>query len=230
MSNAGSWDFRDAELPYRDQLFKTALRLTRNPEDAEDLLQETFLKAYRHYASFQPGTNLKAWLFKILKNTFINEYRKRRKAPALVDFADIEETLESALSPAHGSVTRTPEDQVIESSLDAEVQQALADLPGAFRVVILLTDIEGHSYKETAAILAIPVGTVMSRLYRGRRLLERALFSFGVRYNYLIRRPRRLRSSDLEVDRFFGAAAAPVGAGQQIGRVVPTCVRGVAPA
>jgi RNA polymerase sigma-70 factor (ECF subfamily) len=222
MDEQGVWNFALGELPYRAQLYKTALRLARSAENAEDLLQETYLKAYRHYETFRAGTNLKAWLFRILKNTFINEYRRRQKTPALVGFTDIEETLESALSTVHGPVTRTPEDEVVDASLDWEVKRALAELPGSFRLVVLLTDIEGHSYKETAAILSIPVGTVMSRLYRGRRLLERALLSFGVRYNYLIRRPRRLRSSDLDVERLFGVAATSDGAGQHIGRVVPT--------
>jgi RNA polymerase sigma-70 factor, ECF subfamily len=212
MDDQGAWNFALGELPYRAQLYKTALRLARSTENAEDLLQETYLKAYRHYETFRAGTNLKAWLFRILKNTFINEYRRHQKTPALVGFTDIEETLESALAPVHGSANRTPEDEVVDASLDWEVKRALAELPRAFRVVILLTDIEGHSYKETAAILSIPVGTVMSRLYRGRRLLERALLSFGVRYNYLVRRPRRLRSSDLDVERIFGVATAPEGA------------------
>ena len=97
MNAQTSWDFKNAELPFRDQLYKTAVRLTRSAEDAEDLLQETYLKAYRHYASFEPGTNLKAWLFKILKNTFINEYRRRKQLPAQVDFAEFEETFESAV-------------------------------------------------------------------------------------------------------------------------------------
>ncbi len=119
-------------------------------------------------------------------------------------------------------MTRTPEDEVVEASLDGEVQRALAALPRAYRVVILLADLEDHAYKEVAAILSIPVGTVMSRLYRGRRLLERALLSFGVRYHYLTRRPRRLRSNDLDLERLFGAAAAPGGAGRAPGRVVST--------
>jgi RNA polymerase sigma-70 factor (ECF subfamily) len=207
MSNAGSWDFRDAELPYRDQLFKTALRLTRNPEDAEDLLQETFLKAYRHYASFQPGTNLKAWLFKILKNTFINEYRRRKQLPAQVDFAEFEETFESAVISTDARATRTPEDELMESTLDSEVRRALVALPHNYTVVVLLADIEGYAYKEIADILAIPVGTVMSRLYRGRRLLEKALLSYGVRYNYLHQRPHRLRSENLDVDTLFKTSA-----------------------
>jgi RNA polymerase sigma-70 factor, ECF subfamily len=222
LSAQGTWDFGHGELPFRAQLRKTALRLARSVDGAEDLLQDTYLKAYRHYGTFRPGTNLKAWLFKILKNTFINDYRRRKKTPALVAFADIEETLESALAPANVAVTRTPEDEVVEASLDAEVQRALVELPHAYRVVVLLADIEGYAYREVAEILSIPVGTVMSRLYRGRRFLERALLSFGVRYNYLLRRPRRLRSSDLDLERFFGEAPARVGDAQDVDRVVPT--------
>ncbi len=207
MSEQGSWNFQNAELPYRDQLFKTALRLTRSAEDAEDLLQETYLKAYRHYASFQPGTNLKAWLFKILKNTFINEYRRRKQLPAQVDFAELEETFESAVLSTDSRAIRTPEDEVMEATLDSEVRGALTALPHNYKVVVLLADIEGYAYKEIADILAIPVGTVMSRLYRGRRLLERALLSYGVRYNYLHQRPHRLRSENLDVDKLFASNA-----------------------
>ena len=204
MESKGTWDFDAGELPFRDQLYKTALRLTRNSEDAEDLLQETFMKAYRHYNSFQPGTNLKAWLFKILKNTFINEYRRRKQVPPQVEFGELEETFESALLPQQNRGLKTPEDEIMEASLDSEVKRAIATLPHNYKVVVLLADIEGYAYKEIAGILAIPVGTVMSRLYRGRRLLEKALLSFGVRYNYLRHRPHRLRSEDLDMDRYFG--------------------------
>ncbi len=212
MSDLSSWNFENSELPFRDQLYKTALRLTRSSEDAEDLLQETYLKAYRHYASFQPGTNLKAWLFKILKNTFINEYRRRKQLPAQVDFAELEETFESALANTDATATRTPEDELLEHSLDAEVRTSLVALPHNYKVVVLLADIEGYAYKEIADILAIPVGTVMSRLYRGRRLLEKALLSYGVRYNYLHHRPHRLRSDNLDVEDIFSSspmAASP---------------------
>jgi len=222
VSEQGSWDFDLGELPFEAQLRRTALRLTRNADGAEDLLQETYLRAYRHYGTFRPGTNLRAWLFRILKNTFINDYRRRQTTPALVGFGQIEETLESALAPVHGSVARTPEDEAVEASLDGEVERALAALPRAYKLVILLADLEGHTYKEVAAILSIPLGTVMSRLYRGRRLLERALLSFGVRYNYLIRRPRRLRSGDLDLERYFGSGAEPGGAGSGPGRVIYT--------
>ncbi len=212
MSDQSSWNFENSELPFREQLYKTALRLTRSSEDAEDLLQETYLKAYRHYASFQPGTNLKAWLFKILKNTFINEYRRRKQLPAQVDFAELEETFESALANTDATATRTPEEELLEHSLDAEVRTSLVALPHNYKVVVLLADIEGYAYKEIADILAIPVGTVMSRLYRGRRLLEKALLSYGVRYNYLHHRPHRLRSENLDVEEMFGqsrTAAVP---------------------
>jgi RNA polymerase sigma-70 factor (ECF subfamily) len=204
MSDQGSWNFENADLPFRDQLYKTALRLTRGSEDAEDLLQETYLKAYRHYASFQPGTNLKAWLFKILKNTFINEYRRRKQLPLQVDFGELEETFESAFSNADAVAARNPEEELLEVSLDAEVRTSLVALPHNYKVVVLLADIEGYAYKEIADILAIPVGTVMSRLYRGRRLLEKALLSYGVRYNYLHHRPHRLRSQNLDVEKMFG--------------------------
>lgn len=203
MSDSRNWDFETGELPYRDQLFKTGLRLTRNPEDAEDLLQETYLKAFRHYASFQPGTNLKAWLFKILKNTFINDYRRRKQAPPQVDFAEFEETFESALAGKDSLLAKTPEEELLETTLDGEVRRSLTSLPHNYKVVVLLADIEGYAYKEIADILAIPVGTVMSRLYRGRRLLEKALLSFGVRYNYLHHRPNRLRSENINIDRYF---------------------------
>jgi RNA polymerase sigma-70 factor (ECF subfamily) len=208
MNGQTSWDFKNAELPFRDQLYKTAVRLTRSAEDAEDLLQETYLKAYRHYASFEPGTNLKAWLFKILKNTFINEYRRRKQLPAQVDFAELEETFESAVINTNAAATRSPEEELLETSLDAEVRTSLTALPHNYKVVVLLADIEGYAYKEIADILAIPVGTVMSRLYRGRRLLEKALLSFGVRYNYLHHRPHRLRSENLDVENLFREGAA----------------------
>jgi RNA polymerase sigma-70 factor (ECF subfamily) len=222
VSELTDWDIDSGELPYKAQLHRTALRLTRSWESAEDLLQDTYLKAFRHYGSFRRGTNLKAWLFKILKNTFINDYRRRQRTPTLVAFAHIETTQKSAVASLAGSVTRTPEDEVVEAVLDGEVRQALAELPHAYKVVVLLADLEGHAYREIAAILEIPVGTVMSRLYRGRRLLERALLSFGVRYHYLLHRPRRLRSADLDLERFFGAAAAPAETGPAGDRVVPT--------
>lgn len=199
MEQTGIWNF-EADLPYREQLYKTALRLARNADDAEDLLQETYMKAFRHYDSFQPGTNLKAWLFKILKNTFINEYRRRKLIPTQVEFGELEETFESAVLSNAGSGVPTPEQELVDASLDGEVRRAVTSLPHNYKVVVLLADLEGYSYKEIADILAIPVGTVMSRLYRGRRLLEKALLAYGVRYNYIHSRPQRLRSENLDVE------------------------------
>lgn len=191
--SANLWaDF--SELPFREQLLKTALRLTRNREDAEDLVQETYLKAFRHWGSFQPGTNLKAWLFKIMKNTFINLYRRQKAVPPQADFAELEETMEGQIL---SEPEKSPEDELLERSWDHEVLAAIKNLPHSYKVVVLLSDIEGYSYKEIAEILAIPLGTVMSRLYRGRRALEKTLLAFGQRHNYLRHTPRRLRSNDL---------------------------------
>ena len=212
MNEQRTWNFHAGELPYRDQLYKTALRLARSAEDAEDLLQETYMKAYRHYDSFQPGTNLKAWLFKILKNTFINEYRRRKLVPPQVDFAELEGTFETLVTSGPNGQPRTPEENVLEFSLDGEVRRALLALPHNYKVVVLLADLEGYAYKEIADILAIPVGTVMSRLYRGRRMLEKALLSFGLRYNYLRRRPNRVRSEDLDLERLFDATGSRTAA------------------
>ena len=170
------WDFDAGSLPYRDQLFKSALRMTRSREDAEDLVQETYLKAYKYYGRFAEGTNFKAWLFKIMKNTFINSYRKAKLQPPKVDFAEVQEGLrgDPGGEPA-GPGRRTRSRASWSSEIDHEVRQALARLPHDYKMVVLLADLEGFSYKEIADILVVPVGTVMSRLYRGRRMLERAL-------------------------------------------------------
>ncbi len=178
-------EFEGMAMPYLDALYNTAYRLARNAEDAEDLVQETFLKAYRSFDQFTPGTNLKAWLFKILKNTFINEYRRRQAAPPASDFAEIEDAFESQIRPAAGSVQKNPEEEALAQSFDQEVQRALEALPHDYRIAVLLADIEGFSYKEIAEILEIPLGTVMSRLYRGRKLLEETMLRYARRRGYL---------------------------------------------
>ncbi len=202
--SANLWSEASA-LPFREQLLKTALRLTRNREDAEDLVQETHLKAFRHWHRFQPGTNLKAWLFKIMKNTFINLYRRQKAVPPQADFADLEENMENHIL---AEPEKSPEDELMERCWDHEVLAAIKKLPHNYKVVVLLSDIEGYSYKEIAEILAIPLGTVMSRLYRGRRALEKTLLAYGRSRNYLHRAPRRLRSADL-------AATGTPAAGEQ---------------
>ena len=202
------WDFTTGRLPYRDQLYKSALRMTRSVEDAEDLIQETYLKAYKYYARFTEGTNFKAWLFKIMKNTFINSYRKKKLQPPKVDFDEVQEGLEETLmDKAHASLS-DPETWIIAVEMDAEVRDALLDLPHDYKMVVLLADLEGFAYKEIAEILAVPVGTVMSRLYRGRRMLERALLSFGTRYNYVNTPPEKLRDTNIDVGEFFHPQAA----------------------
>ncbi len=178
-----AWDLRSGELPYADALFGTALRLTRNRQDAEDLLQETYLRAFAHYDGFREGTNLKAWLFRILKNGFINRYRQRKAGPREVDLERGGTTFESALEEAVPPAA-TPEDELLGRSLDGDVARALASLPEDFRLVVELVDLQDFSYREVADILETPLGTVMSRLYRGRRLLEETLLAYGKRRGY----------------------------------------------
>lgn len=183
-SAPGAWDFRTGELPFADALYGAALRLCRNRQDAEDLLQETYLKAFANYGRFTEGTNLKAWLFRILKNAFINGYRHRKLAPTEVDLAAEANGLDEAVGRS-GPDTPTPEEALVARSMDRQVAVALTSLPEDFRLVVDLADLQDLSYKEIADVLEIPIGTVMSRLYRGRRLLEGELLQYGRRRNYL---------------------------------------------
>jgi RNA polymerase sigma-70 factor, ECF subfamily len=165
---------KDEAISYIDSLYRTALRMTGNPADAEDLVQETYLRAFRSISQFKPGTNLRAWLFKIQTNSFINDYRKRSRRPRSTSLDDVEEyylyshLVESGIQPAQ-SVT---EDDILAQIDDADVFQALDELPENFRQVVLLADVEGFAYREIADIMEIPVGTVMSRLHRARRRLR----------------------------------------------------------
>ena len=190
------WNFEAEAMPFIDSLYNTAYRMTRNAQDAEDLVQEAYLKAYKYYDKFQEGTNFKAWLFKILKNTFINSYRKKQQQPAQSDFADIEETFESRLDDEVLRRNLTPEESLLEHVLDEDVQRALDELPEDYRMVVVLADLEGFAYKEIADILDVPVGTVMSRLYRGRRLLEKVMLSYARDHGYLgaEEEPSKMRS------------------------------------
>jgi len=202
--------FESAAMPYLDALYNTAYRMARNAEDAEDLVQETYLKAYRSFDQFTPGTNLKAWLFKILKNTFINEYRKRQSKPAASDFSEIEGSFESQVRSDPAAQIKNPEEEILDTSFDEGVQDALDRLPPDYRMAVLLADLEGFSYKEIAEILEIPVGTVMSRLYRGRKLLEEALLVYARDHGYLrgdaAPVKRRSRQDDTSTDGRAGAA------------------------
>ena len=192
-------------LPMMPNLYSAALRMTRNPADAEDLLQETYLRAFRGFSGFTEGTNLKAWMYRILTNTYINTYRKKKIQPLHLEFDELQEGFESSLID-HGHVSDTsPESVFLTDELDAEVREALVALAHDYKMAVLLVDITGFSYQETADILGVPVGTVMSRLYRGRKKLERALLSFGRRYNYLDQAPKRLRDQDIDTRAIFGS-------------------------
>ncbi|MGH9156968.1 MAG: sigma-70 family RNA polymerase sigma factor [Acidimicrobiales bacterium] len=172
--------FADQAMEHMGSLYSAALRMTRNPSDAEDLVQETYLKAYRSFATFEQGTNLKAWLYRILTNTFINTYRAKKRRPEETEVDDVEELyLYRRLGGLEAATAgRSAEEEVLDRITDDEVKQALESLPEQFRMAVLLADVEGFSYKEIAAILDVPIGTVMSRLHRGRRGLQKRLFEF----------------------------------------------------
>jgi RNA polymerase sigma-70 factor (ECF subfamily) len=167
--------FERQVLPLLPNLYSAALRMTRNPADAEDLVQETYLRAYRGFSGFEEGTNLRAWMYRILTNTFINSYRKKQREPVTVQEDDLDEWYLYDKLGENG-VEPSAEAEVIRSMPDEDVQRALEALPEGFRLAVLLADVEGFSYKEIAEILGIPIGTVMSRLHRGRRALEKALW------------------------------------------------------
>lgn len=173
--------FSDQAMEYMPALYTAALRMTRNPADAQDLVQETYLRAYRAFGTFQEGTNLRAWLYRILTNTFINSYRAKKRRPEQSDIDDVEDLY---LYKRVGSLTsqgvgRSAEDELFDHLTDSQVKDAIEALPEQFRMAVLLSDVEGFSYKEIAEILDIPIGTVMSRLHRGRRALQKALVEYG---------------------------------------------------
>jgi len=166
---------RDA-MQFASQLYSAALRMTRNPADAEDVVQETFLKAFRAYDSFQEGTNLKAWLYRILTNTYINRYRKTQRRPSEVELGELQDLyLYKRLGEASGASV-SAEQAVLESFVDSDIKDALESLPEHFRLPVLLADVDGFAYKEIAEILDVPIGTVMSRLHRGRKALQQKLW------------------------------------------------------
>lgn len=174
---------RDA-LPYLDQLYGAAMRMTKNPADAEDLVQETFAKAFGSFAQYQPGTNLKAWLYQILNNTFRSLYRKQQRQPQQTDAAEVEDwQLHKAASHTADGL-RSAEDEALDNIPDRQIRDALASLPEDRRMAVYLADIEGFSYKEIAEILDIPLGTVMSRLHRGRRQLREMLREYAHIYGF----------------------------------------------
>lgn len=180
-------NFEQDAMQYTRQLYSAAMRMTRNPADAEDLVQETFLKAYRAYHTFQEGTNLKAWLYRILTNTYINKYRKESRRPSEVDLGTVEDMyLYRRLgSEESAEAARTTEDRVLDGLVESDIKEAVEELPESFRMPVLLADLEGFSYKEIAEILDIPIGTVMSRLHRGRKAMQKRLWEYAKRRGLL---------------------------------------------
>ena len=177
--------FEEQALPFMDQLYAAAMRMTRNPADAADLVQETFVKSFASWATFTQGTNLKAWLYRILTNTYINTYRKKQREPYQGTIDELEDwQLGSAESLTQGRITRSAEAEAIDHLPDSDVKEALNSIPEDFRLAVYLADVEGFSYQEIADIMKTPVGTVMSRLHRGRRLLRERLADYAAERGY----------------------------------------------
>jgi len=179
--------FEEGVLAQLDSLYRTALRMTSNPQEAEDLVQETMLKAFRFAHTFQPGTNLRAWLFRILNTSAINRYRKQATHPVTTSLPEGEDFyLYNRIRDLSGQeLTSAAEDEVLSHYLDEDVYKALNDLPPNFRMAVMLADIEGMSYKEIAEALQIPIGTVMSRISRARRQLQQSLWKYAKEHGYI---------------------------------------------
>lgn len=172
--------FQEDALPLLDSLYGGALRMTRNPADAEDLIQETMLRAYRSFDRFEPGTNLKAWLFRIMTNAYINTYRKKQREPQKVSQDEVEDfDLYQELKNHDPQFSATPETIVLDGLVDSDITDAIDDLPEQFRLAVVLSDVEGFSYAEMAEIMDVPMGTVMSRLHRGRKALQKRLWDLA---------------------------------------------------
>jgi RNA polymerase sigma-70 factor (ECF subfamily) len=172
--------FEAEALQYIDRLYAAAMRVTRNPTDAEDLVQETYAKAFASFHQFKPGTNLKAWLHRILTNTFINDYRKRERSPKQTNADDVDDWQIMRAAEHESTGLKSAEHEVLDHLPDSRIKEALAELRDDYRMVVYYSDVEGYSYKEIAEIMGTPIGTVMSRLHRGRAQLRQALTHRGI--------------------------------------------------
>ncbi len=188
-ANARSERFERDSMPLMDKLYGAALRMTRNPTDAEDLVQETYVKAFAAFDSFVDGTNMKAWLFRILTNTYINIYRKKQRQPYQTGTDDLTDWQIHEAASHTSTGLRSAEVEALDHLVDAEVRDALAAVPEEFRLAVYLADVEGFSYNEIAEIMDTPVGTVMSRLHRGRRLLRDQLTEYATARGFISAAP-----------------------------------------
>lgn len=175
-------DFDEEIIPHMDALYNFALRLTSDPNDAEDLVQDTIVKAYRFFSSYEKGTNAKAWMFRILKNSFINNYRKKSKKPSQVDYDEVSSYYETIR--AERTETSDLENLMFREMMDDDLSEALTRLPEDFRTVVLLCDVDGYTYEEIANMLDVPIGTIRSRLHRGRNLLKTELLEYAKKRGY----------------------------------------------
>lgn len=191
--------FREEAAPHVDALFGTAMRLTKNEGDAEDLIQETMLKAFRYFHKYEQGTNCKAWLFKIMHNTFINRYRRAQRRKEYLIGDDFRPLQERAVAPEDNELHQFfgDQDTMFHRLFGDEVKEALEDIPVDFRMVVLLADLQDFAYKEIAEIMDCPIGTVMSRLYRGRRMLQANLVDYAVKRGYVVEGSEETDDSNL---------------------------------